>query len=352
MRRPRVKPVHLPYRTEQGAIRIGGRVYGLAVEIADPTGVVWRLLQAMDGTRTRDEIARKVADDQPGIEPDGVLGALDQLIATGFVEDAAAEQVDADTAARYSRSIGFYSFVDRTPRSSPAEVQRRIADAHVAVLGVGGVGSASAQCLAATGIGRLTIVDPDVVELSNLNRQVLYVEADLGRPKVTAAAERLVALRPDLKLEARQQAIQTLDEVVALFDEADVVVLAADTPAEIEQWANQAALRTGTPWVNGAYDGPHVCVTRYDPAEGPCWRCMRLDHYDEDPVLPLGTHLHKVTAATANLAGNLTAHVALAQITGVAPPPAGLPVIWNTAKLGHAFTTEVAKRPDCPDCAP
>src|SRR5262249_10168218 len=107
------------------------------------------------------------------------------------------------------------------------------------------------------------------------------------------------ALRPDLKLAAREQAIATEDEVVALFSEVDLVVLAADSPAEIEQWCNVAALRTGTPWVNGAYAGAPVCVTRYDPAEGPCWRCMRLDLYDEDPVAPPATYLHKVTAATA-----------------------------------------------------
>jgi molybdopterin-synthase adenylyltransferase len=159
-------------------------------------------------------------------------------------------------------------------------------------------------------------------------------------------------LRPDLHLEIRQASVSTEMAVQELFAESRLVVQCADTPVEIEQWCNRSALRTGTAWVNGAYDGPHVCVTLYQPGTGPCWRCMRLDHYDRDPVpSDLVGSVHMATAATTNIAGNLTAHVALAAVTSIAPPPPGVPVVWNTVRLGHAFTVSVRTRPDCPECS-
>jgi len=348
MRLPRVKGVHRPYRTN-GAIRIGGAAFGVAAEIADPDGVVWSLLTAMDGTRTPAQIAAAVRADRPHLPEPALVGAIDQLVATGFLEDAATAE-DPAAGERYSRSTAYYSYVDRTPRASMTEVPHLIAAAHVTVLGVGGVGSTAAHALAASGVGGLTLIDPDVVELSNLNRQLLFTTKDIGRPKVDAAAERLTELRPDLAVDVRHSALTSAAEIADLFAESQVVLLCADTPAEIEQWCNTAALTTTTPWVSGAYDGPHVCVTRYDPPHGPCWRCLRLQHYDRDP-LPGETTPHMATAATTGLAGNLTAHVALAQITGIAPPPAGVPVVWNAVALGHAFAVPVHPDPSCPDCA-
>jgi molybdopterin/thiamine biosynthesis adenylyltransferase len=290
--------------------------------------------------------------DHPELTRDGVLDAIDQLVGTGYFEDAATEPAEPSAEARYSRSAAYYSYIDRTPRESIVEVQRLITGAHVTVLGVGGLGSAAAYSLAASGIGGLTLVDPDIVELSNLNRQVLYTTRDIGRPKVEAAAARLAELRPDLHLETRQARVTTEAAVQDLFAESRLIVQCADTPVEIEQWCNRSALRTGVAWVNGAYDGPHVCVTLYQPGAGPCWRCMRLDHYDRDPVPgDFSGTVHMATAATTNIAGNLAAHVALAALTAVAAPSPGVPVVWNTVRLGHAFTVPVQTRADCPDCS-
>jgi molybdopterin/thiamine biosynthesis adenylyltransferase len=351
MHAPRVKQVHRPYRTGD-KIRIGG-AFGVAAEITDADGVVWSLMTAMDGVRAPEEIARVVHGQHPRHSVEDLRDAVAQLVETGFFEDGGAgTDVDPRQRERYSRSVAYYSHVDRVPRRSVWEVHRKIAASHVVVLGVGGVGSACAYSLAASGVGSLTIVDDDLVEPSNLNRQLLYVTTDVGRPKVVAAAERITALRPDIRLDARQAAVDTEAGVQALFGGADLVVLGADEPPELEGWCNRAALRTGTAWVDGSYDGPHICVTLYAPGEGPCWRCMRLAHYDDDdrPRDTTAPRVHMVTAATANLTGNLAAHIALARLTGVAAPTPGEPVLWNTVRLGHAFTVPVPRRPDCPEC--
>ncbi|MEV6521233.1 ThiF family adenylyltransferase [Longispora sp. NPDC051575] len=352
MRAPRVKRVHTPFRTASGAIRIGGAAFGVASEITDADGVLWSLITAMDGVRPPEQVAEHVHREFPQHSVDALTAAIGGLVATGYFEDGAvAADVDPERRERYSRSVAYYSYIDRAPRSSPWDVQDLIGAAHVAVLGVGGVGAACAYSLAASGIGRLTLIDNDVVESSNLNRQLLYLPEDIGKPKVHAAAARIGLLRPDCPIEARQVAVDSEEGVRALFAEVDLVVLGADTPDQIDNWCNRAALATGTPWVNGGYDGPHVCLTLYVPGAGPCWRCLRLSsHYEGESTAGPGPLMHMVTAATANLTGQFAAHIALAQLTGVSPPPVGEPVVWNTVRLGHAFTVPVAHRPDCPDC--
>jgi molybdopterin-synthase adenylyltransferase len=347
---PRLKSVHRPVRSDDHTIRIG-RALGVAAEFTDASGLLWSLMAGMDGSRTVAQIAARAHERFPEHSVAVLEDVVRQLIGTGFFDDAgAAITVPAKSRERYSRSMAYYSHVDRTPRRSVWDIHATIAASHVVVLGVGGLGSACAYALAASGVSRLTLVDHDVVESSNLNRQVLYGGPDIGRPKVIAAAERLSALRSDLRIDARQTSVASQADLADLSGECDLLVLAADWPVEIDGWANAAALRTGTPWVAGGYDGPLVTVTLYTPRTGPCWRCMRLGLGLDDPQLAGPRASQMATAATANIAGNLAAHIALAQITGVAPPPPGVPVTWNTVRLGQAFATEVDRHPDCDQC--
>jgi molybdopterin/thiamine biosynthesis adenylyltransferase len=350
--RPRVKTVHRPYRIGD-KIRIGA-AFGVAGEIVDSDGVIWSLMTAMDGVRTADEVARSVHRKYPRYGVEQLRDAVAELAATGYFEDAAVvPDMPAADVQRYSRSVAYYSHVDRTPRASTWEAYRRMTASHVVLLGVGGVGSACAYCLVASGIHRLTLVDRDAVETSNLNRQMLYTTADIGRPKVRVAAERLAAVRPDVRVDARQVLVESATAVRGFFAEADLVVLAADGPAEMQQWCNRAALDTGTPWVAGFYDGPQVSVTLYTPGAGPCWRCQweaaqaGTDRPDERMGAP---RVHMATAATATVAGSLAAHVALAHLTGIAAPQPGEPVVWSTARLGHAFVWRAPRRTDCQEC--
>jgi molybdopterin-synthase adenylyltransferase len=350
MRAPRLKSVHSLVSVDDQTIRIG-RAFGVAAELTDTDGLLSSLITAMDGSRTVGQVAAHVHERFSEYGADVLADAVHQLIGTGFFDDgAAAVTVTADSQERYSRSMAYYSHVDRTPRGSVWDIYAMIAASHIVVLGVGGLGSACAYALAASGVGRLTLVDHDVVESSNLNRQVLYVGADVGRPKVVAAAERLSALRSDLQIDARQATVASQADLAGLFGECDLLVLAADRPAEIDEWANGAALATGKPWVAGGYEGPLVSLALYTPGAGPCWRCMSLSVYREvaQPTDRPGNQM--ATAATANIAGNLAAHIALAQITGVAVPSPGAPVTWNTVSLGHAFVTDVERLPDCDHC--
>jgi hypothetical protein len=166
MLRPRVKPEHAPYRIAGNKIRIGWISYGIAAEISDPGGWVWTMLSAMDGSRDVTAIVEHVRS----VHPEQPLGTLrqgvGQLLASGYVEDAAgpvpANLTERDLV-RYDRAVGFYRWLDLTPRASSWEPQSRLRDARVTILGVGGTGGIAALALAASGVGHLHCVDPDEV---------------------------------------------------------------------------------------------------------------------------------------------------------------------------------------------
>ncbi len=361
MRYPRVKPEHLPFRLPDGTIRIGGTVYGISAEIADPTGAVWSVLAALDGTRT----VPQVADQLPGLPSDDVAAVIGQLAAAGHLEDAGAPdptELTARERERYRRGAEFYRWVDLTPRDSGWHPQRVFRASRVTMIGLGGTGGAAATALAASGIGRLHCIDPDTVELSNLNRQTLYTEDDLGRPKVAAAAERLGRLNSDIVVSTEQRRIGGQADVAALLPGCDVLVLAADDPPDIRPWTNRACLAAGTPWVDGGYSGPVVTVGAYRPDPTlPCWECLRLAERARwlraDPALsaeaadqappPRGTG---VTAAAAALSGNLVAHAVLALLSGAPPLPTNCIYGFNLVRPEHRIFKQFPPAPDCPAC--
>ncbi|MEB2836203.1 MAG: HesA/MoeB/ThiF family protein [Desulfurococcales archaeon] len=167
-----------------------------------------------------------------------------------------------DPLRRYSRQLPLLG-----PRA-----QERLAGSKVVVAGLGGLGSFVALELAALGVGSLVLVDHDTVSESNLNRQVLYSQADLGLPKVYAAARRLRELRPDLAVSTHHTRITT-DNAGTLIRGADVVVDALDN------WASRLALadaawEAGIPLVHGAIDGFYGQVTTVEPGKSICLHCI------------------------------------------------------------------------------
>jgi molybdopterin/thiamine biosynthesis adenylyltransferase len=219
--RPRVKPEHRAYRTVDGNVRIGGVVFGIGAEVEDPEGWVWTLTQALDGTRSPAEAVGRVTARHPRVPADRVRTGYEQLLAAGFVEDAGAPPPACLTGRereRYSRQMPFFRWIDLGPRpGGPWQVQLRLRAARVLLLGVGGTGGAVAQALVASGVGALHLVDPDVVELSNLGRQVLYREADLGRPKADAARERLSAINSEVRVTSERREVRSRGDLEGLL---------------------------------------------------------------------------------------------------------------------------------------
>jgi hypothetical protein len=362
MRWPSIKPEHAPYRTAGGKIRIGGGVHGIAAEITDPGGWLWSLVTAIDGTSEPAQIIRQVRGAHPDAAEPDIQEALDALISAGYVEDAAAPPPDDFTLRereRYARSTEYYRWIDLTPRSSPWDVQRILRSARVVLVGLGGTGSAAALALAASGIGHLHCIDADGVELSNLNRQALYTEDDLGKPKAEAALAHLRRLNSDIEITAQQLRIASSDDCTAVVAGYDLLALCADRPDDLRIWVNRACLAGRLPWVDGGYHGPLVTAGAYVPGTGPCWECLRAGELarlnlpakvgDRARGLPRPPG-HPSAAVPAGLSGQLVAHLAIAMLTRTSPVTPGTVYGVNLMVLGEPVVIGHPRRSGCPAC--
>ncbi|MFI5810851.1 HesA/MoeB/ThiF family protein [Streptomyces sp. NPDC051643] len=405
LRRPRIKPEHRAYRTIDGNVRIGSVIHGIGAEIADPEGWVWTLVGAMDGTREPAEVVDAVLRAHPGLPgltDEDTRQAMADLLDAGFVEDAGAPvPVSGRERVRYSRGVPLLRWMDLGPRANPWDAQLRLGSARVLLIGVGGTGGHAAQSLVASGVGHLHCVDPDVVELSNLNRQPLFRESDLGRPKVEAALGTLRALNSDVTVTGERQEVRGPEDLAELVrsgapevprplpvpvprpfqvphplpdppgaprppeaprasEPYDLLVLAADRPDDIRRWANRVCLAAGLPWVDAGYRGPLVTAGVHVPGRGACWECLRATEVarrdlrlapgqDEEAASP---HLpwNPASAVTAGLSGGLLAHAALALLTGVPALDPGFRFGMNLMLPGDPVLERSPRRPDCPAC--
>jgi molybdopterin/thiamine biosynthesis adenylyltransferase len=359
MLRPAVKRVHRPLVLPDGRIQLGLKQYGVASEIVDDVdGSVARILALMDGTRDVAGIWADLRSTHPAWGLDGVRDVIGQLAAAGHVEDLGAPLPPGLTrqeAERYRSCREYFAWIDTTQRSSPYEVQARIRRARVALLGLGGTGSAVAASLVATGVGTLHCVDFDRIEDTNLTRQLIYTEADVGRSKVDTAIASLSALNSTVTITGQELRIESAEEVERLIAGYDVFVLCADKPADlIQAWVNEAALRTGTPWFMAAYTGATTGVSGFVPGETGCWECLNL-RYDRDDPDAGGRYLfahqpHAVVAASAAVSGHLCALEVLYHIGGLPTQVRGRVFQLNLARWEHQYFLDAVRDPDCPAC--
>ncbi|WP_090943817.1 TOMM precursor leader peptide-binding protein [Nonomuraea jiangxiensis] len=356
-----MKRVHQPFFLPGNRIVIGLSQFGVASEIADDEdGSIARILALMDGTRTVEDICADFAKTHPDVDDDSVRGVIDDLVDSGFVEDAGAPvpaNLTEREIARHESARHFFSWIDTSPRTSPHEIQSRIKDARVSLLGVGGTGSAVAAGLVSSGLGALRIADFDDVEESNLTRQLLYTEGDLGRPKVEQAISRLRAMNGAVRVTGSDTKVSGPDDVAELMADCDMFVLCADEPhPEIVEWTNEAALRTGTPWFMSLYTGPMVVVGSFVPGDTGCWAC--LDRQEEGrKEKDLGRLLtesrpNAVVAASANISGHLCALEVLYQLGGLPAQTRGRVFHWNLAVWDHQYYIDVPRDDECPVCGP
>ena len=219
--------------------------------------------------------------------------------------------------------------------------QQRLKAARVGLIGLGGVGAPAALYLAAAGVGTLRLIDDDVVALSNLQRQILFDSADIGRAKVVAGAEALSALNSHVGIEPRAERL-TPDNAAALIEGCDVVIDGTDDFAT-RFAVNAACLACRIPLVSGA-------LGRWTGQVGvftgrPCYRCLVPDSPpDAETCSRVG-----VVGALAGVVGSMAALEAIKLITGAGDPLSGRLLLYD-GLAGTARTVRVAPDPDCPDC--
>jgi molybdopterin-synthase adenylyltransferase len=363
MKRPRVKDAHDPVRFPDGRIRIGTVQYGVGAEIRDENGHVWRALQLMDGSRESEAIVTELQAGTGGLDAESARLLVDELCRSGYVEDAAATYAASFTAReleRYSRNESYFSWVDTSPRDTRFSLQARLRSARVAVIGLGGSGGSVAASLACAGIGHLRCVDSDRVELSNLNRQLLYSEGDIGASKVERAVERLSSMNSDIAVEGMEQRLDCVDSAARAIDGMDFVVLCADTPQTLVQlWTNDAAAAAGTPWSVCFYAGPTFMTGIFVPGMTACYRCLLSSREPEqrdgigsggEPLYG-GAGANSVISPSAGIAGHFGALEAIYFLTGLEAQTVGRMFHQNLMIYDHTYYMKPKASAECDLCA-
>jgi len=224
--------------------------------------------------------------------------------------------------------------------------QQKLLDAKVLLIGAGGLGSPASLYLAAAGIGRLGIVDADVVDASNLQRQIVHSTDTLGTPKVESARRTIEALNPDVEVVTYEERLTSdnIDRILA--DGWDVIVDGADN-FPTRYLVNDASVWHGIPVVHGSiyrFDGQ---VTVFKPHEGPCYRC--LFPTPPPPELAPSCAEGGVLGVLPGIVGSLQANEALKLALEAGDPLVGRLLLFDAL---HTEFTEVALRrdPSCPVC--
>ncbi len=244
-----------------------------------------------------------------------------------------------DQRARYSRHILIPEVGE--------EGQLRLLDSKVLMIGAGGLGSPAAFYLAAAGVGTIGLVDDDVVDASNLQRQIIHTTDRVGMLKGESAREAIAALNPDVRVNVHATRVNR-DNVLDLISGYDLIIDGADNFPTRYLLAD-ASLMTRTPLVHASilrFEG-HASV--FLPYEGPCYRCL----FPEPPPPDLAPSCGEagVLGVLCGVMGNIQANEAIKVLLGIGDTLAGRLLVYDA--LGMTFTElKVRRDPDCPACGP
>jgi adenylyltransferase/sulfurtransferase len=246
-------------------------------------------------------------------------------------------ELTGEETTRYARHLVLPEFGE--------EGQRRLKAARVLLVGAGGLGSPVALYLAAAGVGTLGLVDFDVVDASNLQRQILHGTPDVGRPKVESAQSRLKAINPNVAVEAHHVRFSAAN-ALELAGAYDVVVDGADNFGT-RYLVNDACVMTGKPNAYGAIFRFEGQASVFGAPGGPCYRCL----FPEPPPAGLVPSCAEagVLGVLPGLIGTIQATETIKLITGIGTPLAGRLIIYDALQMSFR-ELRLKKDPACPVC--
>lgn len=226
--------------------------------------------------------------------------------------------------------------------------QERLLRSRVLIVGLGGLGCPVALYLAAAGVGHLLLADDDVVEPSNLQRQIAHGQADIGRSKVDSAADSVAALNPDTKI-TRIEHRMDAENLAQQLLEVDLVVDASDSFAT-RFAVNRACVVAGVPLVSGAAIRSEGQVAVFDPRDGgPCYRCVYSEGEGEGDEA-LSCSQSGVLAPIVGVIGSLQALEAVKVLAGYGEPLSGQLLVIDGWSL-QVQRVRLKRNPDCPHCS-
>jgi molybdopterin/thiamine biosynthesis adenylyltransferase/rhodanese-related sulfurtransferase len=321
---------HIPGAIYTGRGRLEQRIEGLVPDKSRP-------LVVYCSAGSRSAFAAKVLEELGYLNVVNLAGGFSDWKRNGF-EVTIPRTLSPEQRSRYSRHLLIPEVGE--------EGQQRLLDARVLLVGAGGLGSPASLYLAAAGVGTLGIVDADVVDESNLQRQVVHSTESLGEPKVSSAKRTLEALNPDVRVVPFQERLtsENVDEI--LLQGWDVIVDGADN-FPTRYLVNDASVWSGIPVVHGSIFRFEGQVTLFQPGLGPCYRCL----FPQPPPPELAPSCAEggVLGVLPGIIGSIQANEALKLILDRGDSLAGRLLLFDA--LGTTLDEVTVRRnPDCPVC--
>jgi adenylyltransferase/sulfurtransferase len=336
-----------PYTGQQGIVEIEGKTVGeLLQNLAAKHGDLRAHLYAPDGKLRsfvniylNDEDIRYLSREETPVTSSDTVSIVPSVAGGGptAAPDAVLPELTHDEVKRYSRHL--------IMPEVGAEGQRRLKAARVLCVGAGGLGSPAALYLTAAGVGTVGLVDYDVVDASNLQRQVLFSTSDVGRPKVEAARDRLRGLNPGANIVVHEMPL-TSSNALQIFADYDIIVDGADN-FPTRYLVNDACVLLGKPNAYGSifrFDGQ---ASVFATKGGPCYRCL----YPEPPPPGLVPSCAEggVLGVLPGIIGTIQATEAIKLIVAAGDTLIGRLLLFDALKMSFR-TLKLQRDPTCPVC--
>lgn len=250
---------------------------GIAIQIDTSSDFILAACKLMDGEKTVDELKSLLMLKFPLEAPflNDLLTVLDNEY---LLEDRACNyptNLSEYEISRWSRNIEFFS-ANCKANVNKYSFQEKLKNTKVAIFGLGGVGSNILYNLAAMGVTNFKLIDFDSVELSNLNRQIIYQESNVGQLKTDAAKNRVLSFLPNATVEVINKKINSSEEIEEIITAQGIVIAAIDHPREhIMNWFNQACVKKQIPFLCGALDSKISIIYTVYPGKTGCIECWK-----------------------------------------------------------------------------
>ena len=357
---PRLKPLVEYYSTNK-------KIYffnkpGIAIEMEDESRFIEYVCKLMDGKKTFLEIEQTLFLEFPKETPflQELLTVLDNEY---LLEDTLTHHhgnlSDYDLE-RWSRNIEFLGAHCKID-SNKYLLQQKIKSQNIVILGLGGVGSNVLYNLTAMGVSNITAIDCDLVELSNLNRQIIYNETDVGQPKATVAQKRISDFSPKANIKFITQKITSGEDIEQLLSKNDLVIAAIDHPRDkVMDWVNSACISKNSTFICGALDShAAMCYTVIPQVTGciECWKSnAKKSRFLFQDLIKKEHFNHSLSPNVAimpliSITAGIVANEALKIITGIGTPQS-LGCVYTFDFLTSQVTTTESweKNPACQTC--
>jgi len=321
---------HIPGAIYTGRGRLEQRIEGLVPDKARP-------LVVYCSAGSRSAFAAKALEELGYVNVVNLAGGFQDWKRNGF-DVTIPRALSPEQRSRYSRHLLIPEVGE--------DGQQRLLDARVLLIGAGGLGSPASLYLAAAGVGTLGIIDADVVDESNLQRQIVHSTDRLGEPKVTSAKRTLEALNPDVRVVPFQERLTSENVDRILAEGWDVIVDGADN-FPTRYLVNDASVWSGIPVVHGSIFRFEGQVTVFSPGVGPCYRCL----FPQPPPPELAPSCAEggVLGVLPGIIGSIQASETLKLILDRGDSLAGRLLLFDA--LGTTLDEVTVRRnPDCPVC--